>query len=421
MVAYYFPPLGMGGVQRPFKLAKYLPEFGWDVTVITVAEAAYYALDESLVAELPSSVTVTRVKVRDPGHWLRLHARRNRTTGNRFLPPPAWARQIQQIARWPDEKFPFVRPAVRAAERIHTERPFNAVLTTSPPPSVHAAGMRLQKRLKIPWLADFRDPWLVREGDWGPTRIHERYAKRLRAQIVTKADAVIAANDAIASNLNCHRPLEVIPNGYDEADFKSVGDSKADDAAFRILLYGTLSTVVDPAPALRMIAEWQKRNLNRPICITHAGLSIGIDTEAIARDFGLQDAFESLGYLPHRDAVAQLCDADAIVIPLTNTPGFESTVPGRLFEAMRSLRPILLVGPPQGETARILRSIENTWVVAPDSIDAGVSALENIAAMPKYEPARQIPSIAHFERRAQAGRVAELMDSLRDDREGHGA
>lgn len=35
LIAYYFPPLGLGGVQRMCKLAKYLPECGYDVTVLT--------------------------------------------------------------------------------------------------------------------------------------------------------------------------------------------------------------------------------------------------------------------------------------------------------------------------------------------------------------------------------------------------
>lgn len=424
MIAYYFPPLGMGGVQRPLKLAKYLPEFGWDVTVITVAEAGYYATDQSLVSELPPSVIVKPVKVRDPGHWLRSRVQRGRASGHGHASPPGWARQIQQIARWPDEKFPFVRPAMRAAERIHAEKPFDAILTTSPPPSVHAAGMRFRNRHKTPWVADFRDPWLVREGDWGPTRFHERYAKRLRAQIVGNADTVIASNNAIAAGLDAlgpMKPVEVVPNGYDEADFASLTGERPGSDEFRILLYGTLSPVVDPAPALRIIAQWRCRHPNRRLRIVHVGLCVGIDTEAVTQSCGLHDVYESTGYLPHRDAVAHLCRADVIIIPLTTKLGFASTVPGRLFEAMRSLRPIVLVGPTHGETAKILSPIQNTWVVSPDAVEAGIAALDEIAAQPKGAPARAIGSLKQFERRDQAGRVAALMDALQRERKGQGA
>jgi len=424
LIAYYFPPLGMGGVQRPLKLAKYLPEFGWDVTVITVAGSSYYAIDESLADELPSSVVVKRVKMRDPGRLLRPKARPSAAPVARHRTPPAWARRIQQIARWPDDKFPFVRPAVRAAERLHDETPFDAVLTTSPPPSVHAAGLRLQKRIKLPWVADFRDPWLVREGDWGPTRIHERYAKRMRAQIIANAGNIIAANDGIAASLrseHSQNPVEVIHNGFDEADFESVDAKRDASGEFRILLYGTLSHVVDPTSVMRMIAEWRKRNPGRGLRIIHAGLSIGIETETIARAFDLHDVFESTGYLPHRQAIGELCQADAIVIPLTTAPGFESTVPGRIFEAMRSLRPILMVGSTEGEAARILQTIDNSWTVAPDDLNAGLAALDSIAAVPMETPARGIASLAQFERKGQAGRVAGILDSVRHGKRRHNA
>ena len=38
VVAYVFPPAGGAGVQRVTKFVKYLPEFGWDCSVLTVAK-----------------------------------------------------------------------------------------------------------------------------------------------------------------------------------------------------------------------------------------------------------------------------------------------------------------------------------------------------------------------------------------------
>ena len=37
LVSYHFPPVGGAGVQRPAKFARYLPEFGWDVSVLQAA------------------------------------------------------------------------------------------------------------------------------------------------------------------------------------------------------------------------------------------------------------------------------------------------------------------------------------------------------------------------------------------------
>ena len=52
VIAYYFPPLGLSGVQRTTKFVKYLQDFGWEPTVLTVGEIAYYAKDVSLLHDL---------------------------------------------------------------------------------------------------------------------------------------------------------------------------------------------------------------------------------------------------------------------------------------------------------------------------------------------------------------------------------
>ena len=419
MVAYYFPPLGMGGVQRPLKLAKYLPEFGWDVTVITLAQHSYHALDQSLADELPETVIVKHVGVRGPLHWAHARSRRRSDKDRQHRTAPAWARRLQQLARWPDDKFGFVRPAVRAASRLLTERPYDLIWTTSPPPSVHRVGLTIQRTHKLPWVADFRDPWLVNAGDWGPTRLHARYAKQLRARIVEAADAVIVANGAIASGLGSlhpRRPVEVIHNGYDESDFISTAEKLPVRDEFRILFYGTLAPVVDPAPALQLLSQWRARRPDRKLRIVHAGLSIGIDAGALAREHHLDDIYESLGYLRHSDAIAELTIADVVVIPLSTESGYEATVPGRIFEALRSLRPILLVASPDCETARILARVAGTWTVPPDDSASGLAALDAIAALPRRQPARNLQLIAQYERREQARRTSVLMDSLKRQR-----
>src|SRR4051812_37684232 len=60
VLAYFFPPLGGGGVQRTLKHVKYLPEHGWDPIVVTTSSRSYPALDPSLEAEIPADVPVIR-------------------------------------------------------------------------------------------------------------------------------------------------------------------------------------------------------------------------------------------------------------------------------------------------------------------------------------------------------------------------
>jgi len=61
IITYYFPPWGMGGVQRVLKFAKYLPEYGWDVTIIAPQPSSYHHRDSTLLDGLPASVHVERI------------------------------------------------------------------------------------------------------------------------------------------------------------------------------------------------------------------------------------------------------------------------------------------------------------------------------------------------------------------------
>ena len=51
VIAYYFPPMGLSGVQRTLKFVKYMKSFNWDPTVLTASDTGYYAHDNSLLAE----------------------------------------------------------------------------------------------------------------------------------------------------------------------------------------------------------------------------------------------------------------------------------------------------------------------------------------------------------------------------------
>ena len=49
LLSYYFPPLGMGGVGRPYALYRHLPECGYNVIVLTVKDVLYPAYDYSML------------------------------------------------------------------------------------------------------------------------------------------------------------------------------------------------------------------------------------------------------------------------------------------------------------------------------------------------------------------------------------
>lgn len=72
IIAYYFPPIGGGGVQRALKMAKYIGEFGWEPHILTVAPQDHVSLDETLLDQLPEGVHIHRCAEWSLGRrWLR--------------------------------------------------------------------------------------------------------------------------------------------------------------------------------------------------------------------------------------------------------------------------------------------------------------------------------------------------------------
>ncbi|MDI6739276.1 MAG: glycosyl transferase family 1, partial [Candidatus Edwardsbacteria bacterium] len=170
VLSYYFPPLGMSGVQRVLKLVKYLPRFGWQPVVVTPGFTGTYAYDQDLLAE--AAAPVFRTFSLDPlflspqKHDAGLAARRG------FL---AW------LNHWfiPDNKIGWIPFAVRAGMRAAQRYPIDAILSSAPPYSSHLAGVILKRALGKPLVSDFRDSWTNYTWVSYPTRFHRYYDQAL--------------------------------------------------------------------------------------------------------------------------------------------------------------------------------------------------------------------------------------------------
>jgi len=118
----------------------------------------------------------------------------------------------------------------------------------------------------------------------------------------------------------------------------------------------------------------------------------------------------------HARSVELIGAADVLLIAVNPGDAYAANVPGRLFEALRTLRPLLLLAWPDGAAARLVRDIPGCRVVAPDDVAAGCTALDELARHPRGTPARPIDAIHTFDRREQSRRLAALCDAVRTER-----
>src|SRR3990172_11179241 len=112
----------------------------------------------------------------------------------------------------------------------------DALWTTSSPESAHLAGLALKRRFGIPWIADFRDPWVGRVTYRPPTRIHDRAHRSMERAVVLAADRVTVVSKAMESLYRARYPAVsperffVLENGYDPDDWRRVRTATEDSA-----------------------------------------------------------------------------------------------------------------------------------------------------------------------------------------------
>ena len=146
VVAYYFPPLGLSGVQRTLKFVKYLPSFGWEPTVLTVEDRGYFAKDDTMLGEIDGlPVTVLRTPSIDPLHFFR---RKSvvRMPSARSLGLFA---KLSQVLFIPDNKIGWKKHAVEAALAHIAEHPVDAIYATAPPYTDFLIGLELKRRTGV--------------------------------------------------------------------------------------------------------------------------------------------------------------------------------------------------------------------------------------------------------------------------------
>ena len=379
VIAYYFPPMGLSGVQRTLKFVKYFPTFGWHPTILTVEPRAYIAEDQSLLEELPPEARVVRTGAAGPGKVLS----RQRVTG---LPRERVRKVLSRFSDTvfiPDNKIGWKRRAVAAALELHQEAPFDLIFATAPPFTSFLIGQTLKRHIGRPLVFDYRDPWVDYPFKFYPTPLHkkanvllERSALRASSHIVTTSRRV---KEILLSRYGflSHHDIDIISQGFDPADYpprdgaeESRPRRSSPDGRMRVTYAGILWEDRVPDYFLRALHEVFKEfpRLRGRIEARFVGTFRPEYHKLISR-LGLQDAVTVMDYLPHRECVQELLESDVLWMILGDDLG----TPGKVYEYIGARKPILGCVPPGFMRATIQEA--GGTVVNPDDVEGIKAAL----------------------------------------------
>lgn len=421
MISYVWPPFGHAPVQRVLRFCKYLPEFGWEPLVLTVANppaqmrtgengsglAEHVRVFRALTVEPP---TALKQRVRE---WLRRRQPSQPAAGT--VPLHARVQVLDTHVGW----VPFA--TVRGWPLVYQQQ-IDAMLVTAPPFSSLLIGRWLQALAGRPWVADFRDEWcgfLARGYEAGA---RNRLAERLERSIVHSAARVVSVSDGITDNFRrrysaLSEKFFTITNGFDPDDFppERTAPRVADTPRLRFVFVGTIVRLTSPRYFLQCIAELvaAQPSLADRITIDFYGRIVP-EEEMFLQDARLRGIVRFLGYLPHDKVPDTLADSDVLLLFLDDIPGADRVPTAKIFEYLAARRFILAIVP-EGEAARYVRECGAGEVVSPRDAARLRQMLSGILENPQR--VRQLPDyrvdrVQLFSRREQTRRLAMLFDEI---------
>lgn len=388
IATYYWPPSGGAGVQRYLKFAKYLSRFDIEPIILTVKNPTYPIQDPTLGKDLTDPVQVFKTKTLEPfGIYAGLAGKKpdaikptTELKGDNFISKAgSWIRANLFI---PDARVGWLLTAKRKAEELIRLLDIRTIITTGPPHSVHFIGKHVQKHTGVQWFADFRDPWtdIYYNQILPRTKLTEQIDKRLEKSVLRSADEIIVVTNSQAEQFRQieERAYHVITNGFDPDDFKQIQQEPSHPPPFLIRHTGSIGEAAIPVGFLKAIQQLSadKKTEVKVEFIGHVHHKL----PETVRQLGLEQIVSFRNYLPHLEALKEMVRAHILLLCLPDVPDIRHHIPGKLFEYFGSGTPILLLGPEDGDAARIVRD-QQAGVICPfndvESIKNGIESLCN--------------------------------------------
>ena len=370
LITYYWPPSGGAGVQRVLKLVKYLRDFGWEPIVYTAEDAAYPIVDETLLEDVPAEQEVWKGKIWEPYEVYKRFTGQGKKEKvySGFMNEDDSLSFTQKLSIWirgnffiPDARRFWIRPATQdILNRLKSEA-VDAIISSGPPHTVHMIARNVARKTGLPWVADFRDPWTnidfydqLMLSNWADRRHRNMEASVIRE--CTRLNTVTWTWQKEFQDMG-KSEVSVITNGFDHEDFPSEAPTPEAGFVFNYigflnddrnnpLLWEAFGDLVREIPEMREVLRFR---------------FVGKADHVVFRNLegqGLLDLAVRIDYVPHAEALSFLTKARHLILLINDVRNAMGHIPGKTYEYLGSRRPILCIGPPKSDAARVIRECE---------------------------------------------------------------
>ncbi|AZJ32033.1 MULTISPECIES: glycosyltransferase [Tenacibaculum] len=374
IITYYWVPAGGSGIQRWLKFVKYLRNFNIEPIVYTVEDAKYPIVDTTLKKDLPENLTVLRNSIWEPNDLLSVFKKKETKTSAGFLDPnPSLIGQVMQYVRAnyfiPDARRFWVKPSVNKLKKYLKENTIDVIITTGPPHSLHLIGLKLKKELGLKWVADFRDPWTDIDyfHQLPLTQKSKATHHQLEQEVLRYANAVLVVGKTMKKNYEkFSNNIHVITNGFDAEESRETNVIL--DKKFSITHIGLMNDDRNPEVLWKALSELCKedKEFTEDLEIKLIGkIAKGVKKSLETHQF---KNITKITYLPHKKAQQQQQTSQVLLLAVNKVPSAKGIITGKIFEYLQAKRPILAVGPEDGDLAEILAKTNSGTIVGFDDV-----------------------------------------------------
>jgi glycosyltransferase involved in cell wall biosynthesis len=383
LIAYYFPPLGGPASIRLGKLVKYLTRSGWDVDVISVGNIIYHSYDHELAEECKTDniYRTNTIEIISLFYFLnhilsrfrkRFGKRKNLSNHQKMKIYFSFSDSLRRLVKglfFPDEKIGWLPFACKKGFDLIGEKRYDYIMSSLGPYTAGLIGYKLSKQSGIPLIIDYRDHWTCSPGRQYLTLIHRKAAAVWERKILKKASLVTTVGRIMKSELLERFPeisrdkVITIYNGYDEDDFSeanAINNSlKTSDEKTKQPdeVFFTYTGNLYPPRTPEYFIEAMKHLLR--VKALPSGLKVRFfgnyhkDMISLLTSKELADHLSIVPAIPHKEVITEIMKSDLLLLFLPAKEG-KGVLTSKVFEYLRSRKPILAMIPDQAEISEIL-------------------------------------------------------------------
>lgn len=368
IISYHYSLSDSTGSLRPRAMAKYLPQNGIEVAVLTYRPQREAV---SFVDNMIGLKDVTRETVPLPLYYAwRI-----------------WQKGLRALGLYRGGLEYWRNAALNhAAEIIERVKP-DAIFASYPSVEALEIGIALSEEYGLPLISDFRDGLLFEPVEEDPLRhpATRRHYEALEAKVIAMSRLVLTVSEPISAYFReryAHPNVMTLHNGFDLDDIAPDMNVDLSIGVINIVHTGRLSASrlgtsgkgrgVDAlGAALRILLE-RSPEMARQFRLHFVGLLSQAEQNCLA-PLVAQDIVKLWGHLPRAQALGFQRKADVLL--LITAPDKASIATGKLFEYLAANKPILALT--RGtEAARIISETGAGVVVSPDEPEKIAQAIE---------------------------------------------